>query len=113
VRGNSGAGTGCASLLSAAARACGAMSQGIGVVSQSADSASTFLCATRDNFREEKTGALEYEKLRIAFVTAHNGTIAVSKLSDCSIQTFMLIYADHAEQCLIVINSYSNTSLLH
>jgi hypothetical protein len=47
-------------------------------MSKIADSVSTFLCTTRGNFRKEKAGALEYQKLRIEFPTEHNGTIAVS-----------------------------------
>jgi hypothetical protein len=72
-------------------KACGAMSQGLGVMSQSVDSVGSFLCTTLANFREEKSGALEYEKLQINFPAEHNGTIAVSKLSGCPIRISMLL----------------------
>jgi hypothetical protein len=71
-------------------KACGAMSQEIGVMSQSADSVSAFLRTTRGNFREEKLDTFDCEKLRINFPAEHNGTIAMSKLSDCPIRISML-----------------------
>jgi hypothetical protein len=51
----------------------------------SVDLVGSFRRMTLADFREEKTDALEYKKLRMIFVAEHKGAITVSKLSDCSI----------------------------
>jgi hypothetical protein len=60
------------------------MSQEIGIMSRYADSERSFRCTTRANFREENSGAIAREKVPTTFMTEHNGTIALSKLSGCS-----------------------------
>jgi hypothetical protein len=57
---------------------------------------------TLADFREEETDALEHKKLPMIFVTEHNGTITVSKLSDCPIRIAVLFknqLAVEAQKC--------------